>query len=111
MPKTASPVDLIAHAAKKFPHVRRGTSISLADGRAAVVAVNCERLHVGCVIGRAARGEPFVRRRLNGYLPGNAANVSRLRDGHEQATVHAGSKTPVADAARRGSPSRAAWPT
>ncbi|HRI83740.1 MAG TPA: deaminase, partial [Opitutaceae bacterium] len=37
----------------------------------------------------------------NGYLPGSP-HVSRLRDGHEQATVHA-EQNAVADAARRGS--------
>ena len=37
----------------------------------------------------------------NGYLPGTP-HVSRLREGHEQATVHA-EQNAVADAARRGS--------
>jgi dCMP deaminase len=37
----------------------------------------------------------------NGFLPGTP-HVSRLREGHEQATVHA-EQNAVADAARRGS--------
>jgi dCMP deaminase len=37
----------------------------------------------------------------NGFLPG-APHESRLRDGHEQATVHA-EQNAVTDAARRGS--------
>jgi dCMP deaminase len=37
----------------------------------------------------------------NGFLPGTP-HVSRLRSGHEQATVHA-EQNAVADAARRGS--------
>ena len=45
---------------------------------------SCQRLHVG----------------YNGFLPG-APHHSRVRDGHEQATVHA-EQNAVADAARRG---------
>jgi deoxycytidylate deaminase len=37
----------------------------------------------------------------NGFLPGSA-HVSRVREGHEQATVHA-EQNAIADAARRGS--------
>jgi dCMP deaminase len=37
----------------------------------------------------------------NGFLPGTP-HVSRVRDGHEQATVHA-EQNAIADAARRGS--------
>jgi dCMP deaminase len=36
----------------------------------------------------------------NGFLPG-APHISRMRDGHEQATVHA-EQNAIADAARRG---------
>ena len=63
---------------------------------------NCERLHVGCVIVTGGRRKNrLVAAGYNGYLPGSA-HVSRLRDGHEQATVHA-EQNAVADAARRGS--------
>ena len=63
---------------------------------------NCERLHVGCVIVTGgSRKNRLVAAGYNGFLPGTP-HVSRLRDGHEQATVHA-EQNAVADAARRGS--------
>lgn len=62
----------------------------------------CQRLHVGCVI---VSGEPEKNRIIaagyNGFLPG-APHLSRVRDGHEQATVHA-EQNAISDAARRGS--------
>ncbi len=63
---------------------------------------DCERLHVGCVIVTGGcRKNRLVAAGYNGYLPG-APHASRVRDGHEQATVHA-EQNAVADAARRGS--------
>jgi len=63
---------------------------------------NCERLHVGCVIVTGgARKNRIVAAGYNGFLPGSP-HTSRLRDGHEQATVHA-EQNAIADAARRGS--------
>ncbi|MFO8027717.1 MAG: cytidine/deoxycytidylate deaminase family protein [Opitutales bacterium] len=62
---------------------------------------SCERLHVGCVI--VSGGEHknrIIAAGYNGFLPG-APHLSRLRDGHEQATVHA-EQNAVSDAARRG---------
>jgi len=62
----------------------------------------CERLHVGCVIvSGGARKNRIVAAGYNGFLPGTP-HVSRLREGHEQATVHA-EQNAIADAARRGS--------
>ncbi len=62
---------------------------------------NCERLHVGCVIVTAGeRRNRLVAAGYNGFLPGTP-HVSRVHDGHEQATVHA-EQNAVADAARRG---------
>jgi dCMP deaminase len=62
----------------------------------------CERLHVGCVIvSGGARKNRIVAAGYNGYLPGTP-HISRMRDGHEQATVHA-EQNSIADAARRGS--------
>lgn len=61
----------------------------------------CERLHVGCVI--VSSGEHknrIIAAGYNGFLPGIAHN-SYVRDGHEQATVHA-EQNAIADAARRG---------
>lgn len=62
---------------------------------------SCERLHVGCVIVSGGRQKNrIIAAGYNGFLPG-APHVSRLRDGHEQATVHA-EQNAVSDAARRG---------
>ncbi len=61
----------------------------------------CERLNVGCVL--VSGGEHrnrIVAAGYNGFLPGSP-HTSRVRDGHEQATVHA-EQNAVADAARRG---------
>jgi dCMP deaminase len=61
----------------------------------------CGRLHVGCVI--VSGGEHrnrIVAAGYNGFLPGTP-HRSRVRDGHEQATVHA-EQNAIADAARRG---------
>jgi dCMP deaminase len=61
----------------------------------------CERLQVGCVI--VSTGEQknrVIAAGYNGFLPGTP-HQSRVRDGHEQATVHA-EQNAIADAARRG---------
>ena len=63
----------------------------------------CERLHVGCVIVSAGKHpNRIIAAGYNGFLPG-APHASRVRDGHEQATVHA-EQNAVADAAKRGIP-------
>jgi dCMP deaminase len=62
----------------------------------------CERLHVGCVVvSSGERKNRIVAAGYNGFLPGTP-HTSRVRDGHEQATVHA-EQNAIADAARRGS--------
>lgn len=62
---------------------------------------SCERLHVGCVmVSGGAQKNRIVAAGYNGFLPG-APHTSRLRDGHEQATVHA-EQNAISDAARRG---------
>lgn len=62
---------------------------------------SCERLHVGCVIvSGGAQRHRMIAAGYNGFLPG-AAHVSRVRDGHEQGTVHA-EQNAICDAARRG---------
>jgi dCMP deaminase len=61
----------------------------------------CERLHVGCVlVSGGSRPNRIVAAGYNGFLPG-APHTSHIRDGHEQATVHA-EQNAIADAARRG---------
>lgn len=62
---------------------------------------SCERLNVGCVIvSGGSQKNRIVAAGYNGYLPG-APHNSRVRDGHEQATVHA-EQNAISDAARRG---------
>ncbi len=57
----------------------------------------CERLHVGCLFVKDNR---IVSQGYNGFLPG-CEHQSIVRDGHEQATVHA-EQNAVADCAKRG---------
>lgn len=62
---------------------------------------SCERLHVGCVVVSGGdQKNRVVAAGYNGFLPG-APHTSRVRDGHEQATVHA-EQNAISDAARRG---------
>jgi len=61
----------------------------------------CDRLHVGCVlVTGGTQAHRIIAAGYNGHLPG-APHESRVRDGHEQATVHA-EQNAIADAARRG---------
>jgi dCMP deaminase len=57
----------------------------------------CERLHVGCLLVKDNR---IISQGYNGFLPG-LDHISIVRDGHEQATVHA-EQNAIADCARRG---------
>ena len=102
MSESSNPVDLIAAAAEKFPHRPSWDEYFMATAVLMSTRSNCERLHVGCVIVTTGeRKNRIVAAGYNGYLPGTP-HVSRVRDGHEQATVHA-EQNAVADAARRGS--------
>lgn len=61
----------------------------------------CERLHVGCVlVSQGAHSNRIIAAGYNGFLPG-VPHTSMVREGHEQATVHA-EQNAIADAARRG---------
>jgi len=98
-----SPIDLIEQATKKFRDRPSWDQYFMATAILMATRSNCERLHVGCVLVAAGeRKNRLVAAGYNGYLPGTP-HVSRLRDGHEQATVHA-EQNAIADAARRGSP-------
>jgi dCMP deaminase len=98
-----TPVDLIARAARKFSRRPSWDEYFMATAVLIASRSNCERLHVGCVIvAGGARRNRLVAAGYNGFLPGTP-HVSRVRAGHEQATVHA-EQNAVADAARRGSP-------
>lgn len=57
----------------------------------------CERLHVGCLLVDEHR---IISQGYNGFLPG-CDHTSIVRDGHEQATVHA-EQNAIADCAKRG---------
>ncbi|MDR0742285.1 MAG: dCMP deaminase [Puniceicoccales bacterium] len=62
---------------------------------------NCGRLHVGCIL--VSNGEHknrIVVAGYNGFMAGIPHN-SKIRDGHEQATIHA-EQNAITDAARRG---------
>ena len=62
----------------------------------------CGRLHVGCVlVSGGAHKNRIIAAGYNGFLPGTP-HSSRVRDGHEQGTVHA-EQNAIVDAARRGS--------
>src|SRR5271165_1796517 len=97
-----SPVDLIAQAARSFPRRPSWDEYFMATAILIASRSSCERLHVGCVIVAGGdRKNRLVAAGYNGFLPGTP-HVSRMRAGHEQATVHA-EQNAVADAARRGS--------
>ncbi len=97
-----NPVDLIARATEQFPHRPSWDEYFMATALLMATRSPCERRKVGCVIVTGGeRRNRLVAAGYNGYLP-NSPHVSRVRDGHEQATVHA-EQNAVADAARRGS--------
>jgi dCMP deaminase len=102
MSNPSSPVDLIAQAAAAFPHRPSWDEYFMATAVLIASRSNDPRLHVGCVIVTGGdRKNRLVAAGYNGFLPG-ATHRPVLRDGHEQATVHA-EQNAVADAARRGS--------
>ena len=57
----------------------------------------CERLQVGCVL---VKENSIISQGYNVFLPG-CPHDSIVRDGHEQATVHA-EQNAIADCAKRG---------
>lgn len=102
METTDSLVDIVAGAAATATSRPSWDEYFMATALLISTRSPCERLHVGCVIvSGGARKNRIVAAGYNGYLPG-VPHVSRMRDGHEQATVHA-EQNAIADAARRGS--------
>jgi dCMP deaminase len=100
--ETQSAVDLIAAATDRFEGRPSWDDYFMATAVLLSTRSPCERLHVGCVIVSGGdRRNRIVAAGYNGFLPGTP-HVSRIRDGHEQATVHA-EQNAIADAARRGS--------
>ena len=57
----------------------------------------CERLQVGCILVVDNR---IVSQGYNGFIPG-CSHTSIVRDGHEQATIHA-EQNAICDCAKRG---------
>lgn len=57
----------------------------------------CERLQVGCLLVKDNR---IISQGYNGFLPG-CEHISIVRDGHEQATVHA-EQNCISDCSKRG---------
>lgn len=99
----SSPVDLIADAASRFEARPSWNDYFMATAVLISTRSPCERLHVGCVIvSGGERKNRIIAAGYNGFLPGTP-HVSRVREGHEQATVHA-EQNAIADAARRGIP-------
>ena len=97
-----NPIDLIAAATAQFSHRPSWDEYFMATAKLIASRSNCERLNVGCVIVTAGeRRNRLVAAGYNGWLPGTP-HVSRVRDNHELATVHA-EQNAIADAARRGS--------
>ncbi|OHE85132.1 MAG: dCMP deaminase [Verrucomicrobia bacterium RIFCSPLOWO2_12_FULL_64_8] len=102
MSSATDPVEQVTRAAGAFSHRPSWDEYFMATAVLIASRSNCERLHVGCVIVTGGdRKNRIVAAGYNGFLPGTP-HISRLRDGHEQATVHA-EQNAVADAARRGS--------
>jgi dCMP deaminase len=57
----------------------------------------CERLQVGCLLVKDNR---IISQGYNGFLPG-CPHISKVRNNHEQATVHA-EQNALCDCAKRG---------
>ena len=102
MSSAPDPVGLVIKAARSFRRRPSWDEYFMATAVLIASRSNCERLHVGCVVVTGGeRRNRIVAAGYNGFLPG-APHTSRVREGHEQATVHA-EQNAVADAARRGS--------
>ena len=97
-----NPVELVMQATAAFPRRPSWDEYFMATAALIASRSSCERLHVGCVLVTGGdRKNRIVAAGYNGFLPGTP-HTSRVRDGHEQATVHA-EQNAIADAARRGS--------
>jgi dCMP deaminase len=101
-PPPLRPVDLIERATEQFGNRPSWDDYFMATAVLISTRSPCDRLHVGCIlVSGGDRKNRLVAAGYNGFLPG-ANHASQIRDGHEQATVHA-EQNAVADAARRGS--------
>lgn len=94
-------VDRLASLLEQLPDRPSWDEYFMATALLMATRSSCGRLHVGCVL--VSGGEHrnrIVAAGYNGFLPGTP-HVSRVRDGHELATVHA-EQNAITDAARRG---------
>ena len=97
-----NPIELIALTTAEFSRRPSWDEYFMAKATLIASRSNCERLNVGCVlVSSGERKNRLIAAGYNGWLPGTP-HASRMRDGHEQATVHA-EQNAIADAARRGS--------
>lgn len=97
----SSLVDTLAEVLDAWPERPSWDEYFMATALLIASRSACGRLHVGCVL--VSGGEHrnrIVAAGYNGFLPG-CAHDSRVREGHEQGTVHA-EQNAIADAARRG---------
>ncbi|MCZ6671407.1 MAG: cytidine/deoxycytidylate deaminase family protein [Verrucomicrobia bacterium] len=95
------PVDAIAEMIEAWHHRLSWDEYFMATTFLIASRSSCERLNVGCVIVSGGEGKNrLIAAGYNGFLPG-APHKSRMRDNHEQGTVHA-EQNAIADAARRG---------
>ena len=95
------PVDAIAEMIDAWHHRLSWDEYFMATAFLIASRSSCERLNVGCVIVSGGEGKNrLIAAGYNGFLPG-APHTSRVRDNHEQGTVHA-EQNAIADAARRG---------
>ncbi len=101
MEKTPTPLEQIVDATEAFGYRPSWDEYFMANAFLISTRSICERLQVGCVVVTSGdQKNRIVAAGYNGFLPGTP-HTSRIREGHEQATVHA-EQNAIADAARRG---------
>jgi len=101
MEEDTTPLELIVRATATFAHRPSWDEYFMANAFLISTRSICERLQVGCVIVTSGdHKNRIVAAGYNGFLPGTP-HQSRVREGHEQSTVHA-EQNAIADAARRG---------
>lgn len=97
----SSLVDILGEILEAWPERPSWDEYFMATAMLIASRSACGRLHVGCVlVSGGAEPNRIIAAGYNGFLPG-CAHASRVREGHEQATVHA-EQNAIADAARRG---------
>ena len=94
-------LDTLQQTLQEFPGRPSWNTYFMAIALLLSARSSCERLHVGCVlVSGTGNKNRIIAAGYNGFLPG-LPHKSIVKDGHEQATVHA-EQNALADAARRG---------